>query len=210
MNKKNLQILFTITLVLFLGVGVYKYRHQPTQFGQNKDDGHWKTFNKVSLKKIQSYPTTHEEKKDMKVDTPHPQGDKANTDSQRAIASSPQKLPGIKDRPWKGVGPRPRSSEIDNEYNPQWKDQLGSNLLRFLRPKTKTIVKRESSALIKHKGKNLMVEHVVVKLKTPEGRHYGYNAYVDSSNGKVLHTWNRTIHEQFGRKHLRLSPSLKK
>ena len=122
-------------------------------------------------------------------------------------SKKPMATPSLKHRAWKGIGPRPLSSEIDNEYNPLWKEELGKNLLRFLRPKTKSIVRREGSALIKHKGKNLLVEHVLVKLKSPEGRHFGYNAYVDSHSGKVVKTWNRTIHEQYSRSALRLSPT---
>ncbi len=202
-----MQILFIFTLLLFIGVGVYKYFDQPRQYA-SEDDGGWKTFSKVSLKDIKSYPTTGEEKKEMKISDDVGHEEKAP--SARDIASINHSDSSQSDsRPWKGVGPRPLNSEIDNEFNPLWKDKLGKNLLRFLRPKTKTIVKRESSAIIKHKGKNLLVEHVMVKLKSPEGRHYGYNAYVDSASGQVLHTWNRTIHEQLGRKSLRFSPHTK-
>ncbi len=196
MNKKIKYLLFTSTF-LFLAIGAYKLwpnleRKDMTQQEEHSD---WKTYNKVSQKQIKSYPTTQEEKKDMKVD------------DGRDIASVSTPVPDNHDRAWRGMGPRPLSSEIDNNYNPLWKEELGKNLLRFLRPNTKTLIKREGSALIKHKGKNLMVEHVMVKLKSPEGRHYGYNAYVDSANGTVVTTWNRTIHEQFNRSALKLRPS---
>lgn len=202
MKKKPFHILFATSLLIFIGVGIYRYQMNNQLSKQNSDDSKWKTFQKVSLKNIKSYPTTTAEKRDMKVDDslkPLPEK------STRSIASI--STPDSKHRPWKGMGPRPLSSEIDNDYNPQWKEELGKNLLRFLRPNTKTIVKRQSSALIKYKGRNLMVEEVLVKLKSPEGRHYGYNAYVDSSNGKVIHTWNRTIHEQFAKNTLRLTPT---
>ena len=202
MNKKLKYLLFTSTF-LFLAMGIYTFvndqrdGHNAQKESENND---WKTYSKVSQKQIKSYTTTPEEKKDMKVDD-------GRDIASISIKNNTEPTPTEKERSWKGVGPRPLSAEIDNDYNPMWKEELGKNLLRFLRPKTKTIIKREGSALIKHKGKNIMVEHVVVKLKSPEGRHYGYSAYVNSSNGKVVTTWNKTIHEQFSRSALKLKPS---
>jgi len=202
MKKRHLKILFSTTLVILLASAFYRYQSNHKTLNNSLRNSDWKTFNKVSLKDISSYPTTSAEKKDMNVDDKSiAKGEKQKT--KRSMASTG--VPDLKQRSWQGTGPRPLSSEIDNNYNPRWKEELGKNLLRFLRPNTKTIVKRETSALIKHKGQNLMVEHVLVKLKSPEGRHYGYNAYVDSSNGKIIHTWNRTIHEQFVRQALRLN-----
>lgn len=207
MKKTHLHILFSISLIILMGVGIYRYQYNNSAQRKQPEASGWKTFKKVSLKDIRGYPTTPDEKKDMQVDDKGHEADHHSRGNSRLMAS--MAIPDINHRPWKGAGPRPLSSEIDNDYNPQWKEELGKNLLRFLRPNTKTIVKRESSALIKHKGRNLLVEHVLVKLKSPEGRHYGYNAYVDSSSGKIIHTWNRTIHEQFAKNalQLRVSPT---
>lgn len=202
--RKQLQILFGASLIILLGIGIYRYQNNSEGLREDFEDSKWRTFKKVSLKDIKSYPTTKNEKKDMQVDD---RKDIANHHSRVPAAVS---IADVKHRSWKGVGPRPLSAEIDNDYNPLWKEELGKNLLRFLRPNTKTIVKREASALLKYKGQNLMVEQILVKIKSPEGRHYGYSAYADSSNGKILYTWNRTIHEQFARGALRLSPSKRK
>jgi len=203
MKKKHLQILFGISLIILLGIGTYRYQSNHETLKKSSNNSEWKTFKKVSLKDISSYPTTKAEKKDMQVDDKKHFKDNHSRDNSRSVASTA--IADSKQRPWKGTGARPLSSQIDNDYNPQWKEKLGRNLLRFLRPNTKTIIKREASALIKDKGHNLMVEHVLVKLKSPEGRHYGYNAYVDSSNGKIIYTWNRTVHEQFAKQTLHLS-----
>lgn len=200
--KKYLKIILFSSTILFLAIGIFTYikYNKNEHTVQSQGMNHWKTYNKVSQNKIESYPTTKKEKDEMKVVS-------AKKNDRDLASQSQTPTPSLKHRSWKGIGPRPLSSEIDNEYNPLWKEELGKNLLRFLRPKTKSIVRREGSALIKHKGKNLLVEHVLVKLKSPEGRHFGYNAYVDSHSGKVLKTWNRTIHEQYSRSALRLSPT---
>jgi hypothetical protein len=209
--KKQLKLIFLCTCLLFLGIGAFSYLrwqgNREMAMNHREAENKWKTFNKVSNKEIKSYPTTEKERKDFKLDEDDHSHD-SHQSKKRSVASqktTPEKDPNL--RPWKGIGARPLSSEIDNEYNPEWKEELGKNLLRFLRPKTLSVIKRENSALIKHKGKYLMVEHVAIKLQSPEGQHYGYNAYVDSASGKIIRTWNRTIHEKFSRSALRLSPS---
>ncbi len=200
--KKYLKTIHLSTTVVFLAISIFTYIKfdQSDKTTQSEDTNNWKTYNKVSQDKIESYPTTHKEKDEMKVES-------TKKNDRKTASKTSMPTPSLKHRAWRGIGPRPLSSEVDNEYNPLWKEELGKNLLRFLRPKTKSIVRREGSALIKHKGKNLLVEHVLVKLKSPEGRHFGYNAYVDSQSGKVVKTWNRTIHEQYSRSALRLSPT---
>jgi len=200
--KKYLKTILLSSAIVFFAVSLFTYINfdRSSKTTQSEDMSSWKTYNKVSQDKIESYPTTHKEKNEMKVDS-------SKKNDRKVASKTPMPIPSLNHRAWRGIGPRPLSSEIDNEYNPLWKEELGKNLLRFLRPKTKSIVRREGSALIKHKGKNLLVEHVLVKLKSPEGRHFGYNAYVDSQSGKVVKTWNRTIHEQYNRSALRLSPS---
>jgi len=195
MNYKKLGLFFCTAILISFGI----YKLIEFQKGPGSSEAQqWRTFNKVTPQKIESYPTTPEEVEEMHV------AQKENPNKKRAPAS--QKVnPEIEDRPWRGTGPRPLNAEIENKYNPLWKDELGKNLLRFLRPKTKSIIKQIGSALIQHQGKYIQVEQVSIKLKSPEGRHFGYNAYVDSATGKVLKTWNRSIHEPLKGKSLKLS-----
>ncbi len=175
----------------------------------------WTTFKKATPQKIDTYPTTEKEKKAAQIDQEEnsPNDEQEASSSKRAPASikkpdtnMPESLPG---RQW-GLYPNqevPQKITFKNEVNPEWKSLMGRDVLRFLRPDTKLFVKKEKSLTLLERGLGRHVEQVYVKMISPEGRHFSYHAYVDSESGKVLRTWNNTIHEPMGKETPKFKPS---
>lgn len=174
----------------------------------------WQTFVKKENQMIKSYPTTQAEKKVAKIDTMKPKSHqdlaqnratspdsaKRNPASQKDNSSQRKlhKFPGqfVKE----DAGPL-------NKPHKEWKKRFGSDLLRFMRPETKVFLKKLESLTIYKKGHPFYVEKVHVKLTTPEGRLFSYNALVDSETGKIVETWNQTNHEPLGHQRPKISPS---
>lgn len=186
--KKGL--LLTFSLVLIIGV-IYKLTSPSEE---------WQTFKKTAHNEIQSYPTTTEEKKRVKISSQKeekPQKRKERLPASKRtsnVISSGRKevtLPGQK---WKD------KAKPLNKPHKDWKKRMGNDLLRFLRPETKLFVRQLESLTINNKGNPHHVEKVLVKLSSPEGKLYSYNALVDSESGKLIKTWNRTIHENIALK----------
>jgi hypothetical protein len=199
-----------ISLTLFCLLIVAAYWLWPTTPSPEE----WTTFKKATPQKIDSYPTTAKEKKAAQIDQDEsPQPDQGLDSSKREPAAVkrqesdiPESLPG---RQW-GLYPNqkvPQKITFKNEVNPEWKSLLGQDVLRFLRPDTKLFVKKEKSLTLLERGLGRHVEQVYVKMISPEGRHFSYHAYVDSESGKVIRTWNNTIHEPMGKETPKFRPS---
>lgn len=159
----------------------------------------WETFNKVTQNEVTNYPTTKEEAKKANIDLQKSENKRSAPPLRRPAAVKKgrelltypnQKLP--------------KKLTYRNAPREDWKALFGQDVLRFLRPDTLLHVKKEKSATIIEEGQARYVEQVLVKLISPEGRKYSYQAFVDSENGKVIKTWNQTIHEPFGKKALRM------
>lgn len=189
---------------LFLAVGFLAYFLWPSS--KEKED--WHTYNKENTNKINSYPTTLNEKKEARIET---ESKEVKTEG-RAPASIKKATPekrSISDRTWnlKPDQKLPKKITFLNEPKKEWRDLLGQDLMRFLRPQTKVFIKNQGSHTILKRNGGLHVEKVHIKMQSPEGRQYSYHAYVDSETGKVIKTWNQTIHEPMGKKTQKLKPS---
>lgn len=84
--------------------------------------------------------------------------------------------------------------KMENQPSPNWQSKLETILNRGLSKTTKLEVNHEKSLVLVngHNAKN--AEQVVVIFNGPDGRN-SYRAMVDSQSGKVLKTWDHTIHE---------------
>ena len=199
MKSNGIKILFGVSILILGAALFYKFiSSEPQMSSSQKQESKWQTYSKISTDQVESYPSTEKEKKEMKIEDENHSKEDDRPDGRNIASQKPM------ERAWKGRGPSPLTTQIDNEVSEQWKERLGKELMRFMRPQTKSFIRREKSAIIKHKGKYLNVEMVSIKLKSPEGRHFGYNAYVNSETGKVIQTWNRTIHEDLSKNPLRL------
>ncbi len=193
MNKKSFfifsAIIFAVSFLYFLS---NHYQSDPEQ---------WQTYNKVNGGKVKSYPTTAKEIE--KYQLPNLKGEKK--------ARSPASSPIVKSKKRTVINPANKKITpnmlASNKVTREWKEKLGQNLLRFLRPETLLFLKKEQSISIVERGQIRHAEVVLIQLKDAEGRRFSYNAYVDSESGQVLQTWNRTIHESYEKKPMKLTPS---
>jgi hypothetical protein len=205
MKKKNW--LFLVLILTAFGLGLFYFqrinqKHTTAKKPQEKQPhSNWQTFVKKGKKDISSHKTTSDEIKKEKLKT---------KDSKRKPASlgkkSLEKKNSFKRQNRLLIGEKQEffsnqenSLEILNQYNKAWKSNLGHKLMRFQEADTKVFIRPLESLLQVKKGKGLLVEKVIIQFKLPSGKRSSFNALVDSESGKVLQTWNRTIHEGIGK-----------
>jgi len=121
--------------------------------------------------------------------------------------SSLQTHPLFADR--KVIGDHPDLLERSpiNQYNTEWKEKLGHDLLRFQPKGTKLIIENELSLVQVRKEHTRLVEQVVISYINLDGRHSSYRAFVDSETAEIVQTWDKTIFEDYKAKPLTLTPS---
>lgn len=198
------------TFILFTAIVYYYFQ---TTSVDEKENSSWVTFKKTSPKKIDSYPTTAKEKKEAKISANlnHGQEDNSAKTEKRSPASlrPNAQTESLKGRLWNLHANQKLPKEISFQNSPKdnWKSLMGQDVMRFLRPETLLFVQKQKSLTLLERGVGLHVEQVYVKMISPEGRHYSYNAFVDSETGKVVRTWNQTIHEPMGKKTTKMRPS---
>lgn len=97
--------------------------------------------------------------------------------------------------------------DFKNFVNPKWKEILGEELLRFQDEGTKVLVKAEKALLRVEKSVGLYMEQVLITYLLPSGEQSSFRALVDSSSGRIIRTWDRTIFESPSAKALNLTPN---
>ena len=94
-----------------------------------------------------------------------------------------------------------------NEENPDWKEELSRKLLDTLDDNPNLKVIKEKS-LIKVLGKKAQyLEQAIVIIEYENGKENSFRALIDSETGKIIRSWDRTIHENFGKRPEGLTPS---
>jgi hypothetical protein len=193
--------LFFLSLVVAVIIAYNKRPAAPQVM--TVSEGKWKTFEKKSSEKIVAHPSTDEEL--------------AKGNITRKIASvnpvNPQQLLNLReDRILTGDDiDRFKDENIDlpmmNKINPDWKELLGNELLRFQKEDTKIIIKDELKLIKITNGQGQYFEQVVITYFLKNGDQNSFHALVNSENGAVTDTWDRTIHERFRRKPVVLTPT---
>lgn len=84
-----------------------------------------------------------------------------------------------------------------NSYNPEWRNKLANELLRFQDPHIKVYINKVESVVKIHDYQARRMEHVNITFLIDEDRRHfqSYSALIDSETGRVIQTWNQTIHE---------------
>jgi Zn-dependent metalloprotease len=85
--------------------------------------------------------------------------------------------------------------EYKNEFNKDWKKNLGNKLLAFQKEDVKLFIRKDDSFLLMERGGARLVEKVTISFYHANGMKTGYEAYVDSETGAVVKTWNLSRHE---------------
>ncbi|MDC1175058.1 hypothetical protein OAT67_06670 [Bacteriovoracaceae bacterium] len=91
-----------------------------------------------------------------------------------------------------------------NQPTKEWKEHLAKSLLRGREhDEVSVFIKKEKSFIRAERNGARYIEQVVVNIKKTDHGSTGYRAYIDSETGKVLQTWDRSVHEhgQFKKGH---------
>lgn len=85
---------------------------------------------------------------------------------------------------------------------PAWKSALEKNLLTQGAGQLKSaVIEKVDSFNWKMGNVDVPVDSVLVKLEHVKGHRSSFRAIVDSSNGKILQTWDHPVIDNFGDKH---------
>lgn len=87
-----------------------------------------------------------------------------------------------------------------NKVSSNWQEKLGHSLARFHKDGTEILILKERPVLYIKKGVAEYREQVSINFKLPDGGKSSYRAMVDSSNGRILFTYDRTKMEYFRNK----------
>lgn len=188
-------ILFILSITVAISITFYTKNERAKNVVHVKTQ--WKTFVKKDNSVIDSHKTTQEEFLAAKIPTPPP-ADKV----QRTIASV---------NPYQGFMVRnnriitgdlnkkyeDENSDLQmaNSVNPDWKEIMGNDLMRFQPADTKLMVKEEVPVIKIVNGIGRYLEQVTVTYLQKDGNRSSFKALVDSETGSVVETWDRTVHE---------------
>lgn len=193
--------LFLFSSLIALGIAFYSKR-TPLTYAYHKPA--WKTYEKKSAKEIIAHPTTNKELEAARIPTPKRDIAQVKSDKSDGKISLP------KDRNYQIREDRVLIGEIDkndyqdervdlemiNKINPEWKNILGNDLLRFQEEDTKVMIKEEFPVIKVQNGKGQYLEQVVITYVFKNGNFSSYHALVDSDSGFVTETWDKTVHER--------------
>lgn len=113
---------------------------------------------------------------------------------QRAPASKPE-------REWLGKNEdiiKTGKVSFTNKVHPSWNERLKNLLNRDLPERTELSIVNERDLVLINGKKATNAQQVVVIFNSPKKRS-SYRALVDSQTGKIIRTWDHTIHETFRR-----------
>ena len=189
---------FLFILSIFVAIGITNYIKTERSKNVVHIKTKWKTFVKSSKTVIDSHNTTPEEFFAAKIKNPI-----SENKNNRTIASM---------NPYQGfmvrnnrivMGELNKNYEnennelkMTNEINPEWKELMGNELMRFQPKDTKLMVKEDVPVIKIVNGVGRYLEQVTVTYLLKNGNRNSFKALVDSETGLVAETWDRTIHEQ--------------
>ncbi len=195
--------LFIFSSLIATGIAYYS-KKAPSSLA-NKPG--WNTFEKKSANHISAHPSTGKELEKARIPTP-----KRSIAQEKNESFGKTVLP--KDRAYQIRENRLLIGDIDrtdyqnentdlvmlNKINPDWKNILGNDLLRFQEEETKVMIKEEFPVIKVQNGKGIYLEQVVVTYVFKNGNYSSFHALVDSDTGFVTETWDRTVHEKVKQK----------
>lgn len=195
--------LFFFSLIIAVGITLYTKRAS-TPWSEATSPT-WKTFIKKSGREIASYESTEDEMTTAKI----PKEKKGRAPSSLAP-----------DRFFSFRGNRLLLGDIDTKYedprtplpmlntiSADWREKMGKDLMRFQEENTKVMVKDEYPVIKVVEGSGRYFQQVVITYLLPSGDRSSFRALIDSETGLVSETWDRSIHERFGKqKEKKISP----
>ena len=97
--------------------------------------------------------------------------------------------------------------KFSNTKNEDWEIELKNRLLDSLDDKPELTIKKERSLIKILKDKARYIEQAQIIIDHEDGRQDSFRALIDSESGKIIRSWDRTIHENFIKKPRKFSPS---
>ncbi len=85
--------------------------------------------------------------------------------------------------------------QLINKVNPKWKSLAQKNIKNVWFGQNEIQIKEISKAIIIKHGIGRNVEHVKVSLINNKGLPASFDAYIDSENGTIINSWNKTRYE---------------
>jgi hypothetical protein len=92
--------------------------------------------------------------------------------------------------------------KLTNTISKNWKEKAYQNLSKVWSSSQKTFQKKTpieikslKSAIFVKNGIGKNIEHVLVNLINDKGLPASFEAYIDSENGKIVQSWNKTRYE---------------
>ena len=211
--------LFIFSTFIALSIAIYSKKTPETY--ANKSNPIWKTFVKNSKLEVSGYKTTQKELDTARVPTlkreiAAEQGSTAPSDEEisaehkaKIIADNHFLLREervlIGDIQKRNYQDEDTLLEMTNKINPNWKDILGHELIRFQTEDTKVMIKEEFPIIQISNEKGRYVNQVIVTYIEKDGMTNSYRALVDSETGSVIETWDKTIHENLKKQRVNLS-----
>jgi hypothetical protein len=214
MKKSSLFILSVLTAIL---ISFYNKKSAPFYSGIINQS--WKTYEKKNNQQISFHKATadeldqariplfkreiaqlkgHEDSSEQVVTEKHFQPNK-NTDylyrEDRILIGDNEK---------KNYQDEKVNLEMINMQNPNWKDILGNELIRFQNQETKVMVKDEHSVIKIKNAKGQYLEQVMITYLFKNGSLNSFRALIDSETGSVLETWDKAIQENDHQKSVEL------
>ena len=97
--------------------------------------------------------------------------------------------------------------QFSNKKNEEWELELRNRLLDSLDNKPELTIKREKSLIKILKDKARYIEQAQIIIDHEDGRQDSFRALIDSESGRIIRSWDRTIHENFLKKPRKFAPS---
>lgn len=195
---------------LFIALAITVYHKKSLNPFYTETNPTWKTFVKNSKKEITAHQATQSELDAARIPSPN-RSIASESSTKKKLTDKELKDKFIKDNHFllrenrvllgdlKNNNYQDESTPLEmvNQINPNWKDILGHELLRFQYEDTKVMIKEEFPIIQVINGQGRYVEQVVVTYLSQDGSVDSYRALINSENGAIIETWDRTIHERY-------------
>ena len=96
---------------------------------------------------------------------------------------------------------------FSNKKNEYWEKELRNRILDSLDDKPELTINKERSLIKISKNKAMYIEQAQIIINHDDGRQDSFRALIDPESGKIIRSWDRTIHENFFKKPRKFSPS---
>lgn len=188
---------FIFSFLIAVGITIYSKNRQivPMEISSKNT---WRTFSKNHLNEVYGHQTTTAEY--LAANIPDPVQKMGNNQrSPSSVAPSPylsrhnRKLMGTINGKYADTD---TELEMINVVSREWKEQMGTDLMRFQSEKTKIMVREDASLIKIENEKGRYVEQVTITFLMDGGITNSFKALVDSGSGRILETWDKSIHER--------------